>query len=208
MRDRLTAKDPGKPQLDKIPIGSWIMANALGLGLAFGLFGLVGGVIEAMGADHDSAARNVPAILAMAAGGVVFATLRRRALHSQDDGSAWRLVLVGLSVPAGFLAGLGVAPFDWMGALLVGGTVGAALQLGSYRRVDARGVLASAACWLAAGLIFTASAVLVIDVFLVGVLGLSGDSALGFAIVVTTLGMVGGAAGAGIEANTVGRRND
>lgn len=204
MRDRLAAKEQGRQQMHKIPIGPWIVANALGLGLAFGLFGLVGGLIEAVGADHDSAARNVPAIVAMAAGGVAFAVLRRRALHYQDAGSAWRLVLVGLSVPAGFLAGLGVAPFDWIGALLVGGTVGAVVQLNAYRPVSLRGVLASVACWLAAGLIFTASAILVIDVLLVGVFGLSGDGALSFALIATVLGMVGGAGGAIIEGSTIG----
>jgi hypothetical protein len=107
--------------------------------------------------------------------------------------------------PVGLLLGLGIAPFDWICAMLLAGTVGGAIQLRRYRPVSLRSVLVSAASWLGAGLIFTATAVVLIDVVLVGLLGLDGDSAAGFAIILTLLGLVGGAAGGAIEGRTVAR---
>jgi hypothetical protein len=187
------------------PRGAWIGANAAGIAMAFGLFALVGGVIEAMGADHDSVARNLPALVAMAAGGLAFALLRRRALRETGVGSRRQLLLIAVCPPVGLLLGLGIAPFDWICAMLLAGTVGGAIQLRRYRPVSLRSVLVGAASWLGAGLIFTATAVVLIDVVMVRLLGLDGDSAAGFGIILTVLGLAGGGAGGAIEGRTVAR---
>lgn len=201
MTDHPTTKQtsPGAPRTAAFSLGAWVRANAVGLGASFGSFALVGGVLEAMGADHNSLLRNVPAVLAMAAGGVVFAILRRGALGAQHAGSRRQLLIIGLSVPAGLFLGLGTPPFDWIGATLVGGTVGGALQLRALRPAGLRRVLASAGSWLAAGLILTATAIVLIDVLLVGALGLDGDSVVSFVVILTVLGLVAGATGGAIE---------
>src|SRR5262245_2459027 len=85
--------------------GAWALANALGLGLTFALFALVGASMEAMGAEHDTIGWGVPTLAAMVVGGTVFAQLRRRVLGGYYQGSWWQSLLVGVAVTAGFVAG-------------------------------------------------------------------------------------------------------
>jgi hypothetical protein len=182
------------------PLGAWVGANALGLGLTFALFALVGGTIEAMGADHDSAARNLPAIVAMLAGGTVFALLRRRVL---GVGPGWHAPAVGAGLTTGFLVG-SVAPFDFLLAILAAGTIGGILQLRAHRRQPGdyrRLLLVGTATWLVASLAAIAAAILVADVVLAGVFGVgdSLDGVAGFTAVVTLVGIVGGIVGGAIE---------
>jgi hypothetical protein len=204
--DRVTPGDQGMP----ISPMAWARANALGLGLAFGSFALVGGSIEAAGADHDSLLRNLPAVVAMVAAGTVFALLRRRALGARLAGPAWRAPVIGVGLAAGFVAGL-VAPFDFILGILAAGTVGGVLQLRSLRRQlgDSRRLLLTGiGAWLVAGLAAVATAVLTIDVFLVGVLGVDPDAGgvAPFAGIFALLGLIGGAVGGGLEGATLSRR--
>jgi hypothetical protein len=191
----------------EFPLGAWIRANAFGFGLAFGLFALVGGALEAMGAGHDSVARNLPAMLAMAAGGVALAVWRRAALGAHHTGVPWHLLIIGLCLPAGFVLGI-VAPLDWTVALLLTGTVGGAWQLRALRRVTARSLLAGAGGWLAAGVAATVAVVALMDGVVVGLLGvdmaaIDADpgvpSAALFTAAFVLLGLAGGAVGGAIE---------
>jgi hypothetical protein len=211
MTDHLTTgrAAPGDLGVPVSPM-AWARANALGLGLAFGSFALVGGGIEAMGADHDSLVRNLPAVIAMAVAGTVFALLRRRVLGAHLAGPGWRAPAIGAGLAAGFVAGL-VAPFDFILGILAAGTVGGLLQLRSLRRQlgDSRRLLLTGiGAWLVAGLAAVATAVLAIDVFLVGVLGVDPDAAgiAPFAGIFALLGLIGGAVGGGLEGATLSRR--
>lgn len=204
---------PGLTETAALPLGTWVRANALGLAVALGLFALVGGGIEAMGADHDSVARNLPAILAMLAGGTLFALLRRR-VSGTIRSSQWQLLIIGACVPAGFLLGM-VAPFDWVVAMLVAGTIGGALQLRPLRPVNARSLLVSAGSWWAAGVAATVTVVALIDGVLVGMLGIDPaaiDAAHGatsvilFTVAFSLLGLVGGAVGGAVEGAVLRRR--
>lgn len=214
MTDHITTGAVQQTPHTTIRLGAWIRANAFGFGLAFGMFALVGGAVEAMGAGHDSLARNLPALLAMAAGGVVLALLRRSALGTGHTGMPWHLLLIGLCVPAGFLLGV-VAPLDWVVAMLLAGTIGGALQLRALRPVNARSLLASAGSWLAAGVAATVVIVLVMDGLVVGLLqvdmtaidaepGVSSTVIFGSAF--GLLGLAGGAVGGAIEGTLVRRR--
>jgi hypothetical protein len=205
----------GRPETVAFPLGAWVRANTFGLALAFGLFALIGGTIEAMGAGHDSAARNLPALLAMAVAGSALALLRRRALGTHHTGPGWQLPLIGLLPPAGFLLGLGAAPFDFTMALLLTGTVGGALQLRALRPVGARSLLAGAGTWLVAALAATITVIVVMDGILGGLVGLDFEaidadpgaaSALLFAASFTIIGLVGGAVGGALEGATIRRR--
>ena len=212
MNDQVVTSEPSVRQRTAVdfPVGAWVRANALGLGLTYALFALVGDGIEAMGADHDSPARNLPAIIAMVTGGVAFAVLRRRVLDSHSRGLGWRELAVGVALTAGFIGGF-IAPFDFILSFVVAGTVAGALQLRPVQRQRTKAnrlLLIGVGAWLVAGLAAIGMAILVADVILVGVFGLSGSAGgvAGFVIVLALVGLVGGAVGGAIEGFALRRR--
>jgi hypothetical protein len=207
MTDDITSPAASRPAAALPPRGAWLRANTIGLGLAFAAFALVGGGAEAVGAGHDSLARNLPAIVAMLAGGVAFAWWRARALGGALRGPRWHPPVIGACLAAGFLLGV-VAPFDWVVAMLLAGVVGHAVQLREIRPVSVASLLGSAGSWLAAGIAATAVVVVTIDGILVGLFGLDmavidaepgGLSVAVFTLAFALLGVTGGAVGSAIE---------
>jgi hypothetical protein len=200
---------PPAPEPSDFPAGAWIRANAVGLSITFALFALVGGAIEALGADHDSAVRNLPAITAMAIGGMIFARLRRRALG--DTGSPWQPLAVGAGIAAGFAVGSVAVPLDFVISILVAGLFGGAVQLRQLRRrlaATRRLFLVAAGGWLIGAVAAIATVILVADVIIDGLLG-HGDvlsSVPGFVAVLAFVGFVSGAVGGAIEGATLRRR--
>lgn len=200
---------PYQQQTSRFPLDIWVRANAVGLGAAFASFALVGGSIEAMGADHDSLARNLPAIVAMIAGGTAFALLRRRALGTR--GPRWQAPAIGAGLTAGFVAGAVAVPLDFVAGILVAGTLGGALQLRSLRRqlaVSSPLVLVGTGSWLVAAVAAIAAAIFVGDVIITGMLGFGDalDGVAGFAAMFAVIGTVGGAVGGAIEGAVLRRR--
>jgi hypothetical protein len=187
----------------RLPLRPWVIANALGLGVTFALFALVGGSIESMGAEHDSVARNLPAIIAMVLGGTVFAQLRRSVLRTHYRRSVWQMLVIGIGIAAGFVAGF-MPPLDFIVSSLAAGMIGGAFQLREVRRRLGRPrslLVVGAGAWLVAGVAAVAAAVLVADVILVGALGLTDevDGVGGFVAILALVGLVSGAVGAAIE---------
>jgi hypothetical protein len=217
MTDHVTTAqtDPLQQATVTFPLGAWVRANAFGLGLAMGLFASVGGVMEAMGAAHESVARNLPAVLAMAVGGILLAWMRRRALAALATSARWHAPLIGICVPAGMILGLGTAPFDMIMALLLTGTAGGALQLRRLRPVGARSVLVSVGSWLVGAALAIVAVILVMDGILGGLVSVDFEaidadggatSVVLFALAYTVVGLVGGAVGSTIEGLTTHRR--
>jgi hypothetical protein len=205
----VTTQDDAQPTTT-FPLGAWVRANALGLGLTFALFGLVGEGMEAIGAEHDSVAWGVPTLTAMVFGGMVFAQQRRRVLGTYKGGSRWQVLIIGFGLTAGFVAGF-VPPLDFVGGTLAAGIIGGGIQLRGLRRRLGRSrslILLNVGAWLLAGLAAVAAAILVADVILVGALGL--DAAVngigGFVAILALIGLLGGGIGAGIEGAVLRRR--
>ncbi len=193
----------------QLRIGAWVRANAVGLGLTFALFGLVGEGMEAMGAEHDTAAWGVPTLAAMVLGGTAFAALRGRVLGVHHRGPRWHLVAIGAGSTAGFVAGL-VPPLDFLTGILAAGTIGGAVQLRRLRRQAGRtrrSTLVGVGGWLLGGLAAVAAAILVADVILTGMLDLADEvnGVGGFVAILALVGLVGGAVGGAIEGGALRR---
>lgn len=212
MTGNLTSEATVHDGQHQIPLrlGAWVRANAVGLGLTFALFALVGESMEAMGAEHDTVAWGVPTLVAMILGGTVFAELRRRVLGTLHRGGGWQVLIIGIGTTAGFVAGW-IPPLDFVAGTLAAGVLGGALQLrGLRRRVGRSGrlTLIGVGAWLVAGLAAVAAAILVADVIIVGALGLDDvpNGIGGFVAILTLVGVVGGAVGGTIEGAALRRR--
>ena len=191
----------------RLALGAWMLANALGLGTTFALFGIVGEAVEAAGAEHDTVGWGVPTLAAMVVGGMLFAHLRRRVLGSR---SRWpETLVIGVAVAVGFVAGW-FPPIDFVTGISVAGVVGGALQLREVRRLGhhRKLLLLSVGVWLVAGLAAVAAASLVADVIISGALGRADmvDGVGGFVAILALAGVVGGAVGGALEGIAVRSR--
>jgi hypothetical protein len=194
----------------RLPLGAWVRANAVGLAITFALFASVSEGMEAIGADHDTVAWGVPTLTAMVIGGTVFAQLRRRVLGTHHDGSRWQALIIGVGLAAGFVAGW-IPPLDFVVGVLAAGTIGGVLQLRGLRRGLRRTrslLLIGVGTWLLAAVAAVATAILVADVILAGVLGLDDEvnGAGGFVAILALIGLVSGTIGGVIEGATIRRR--
>ena len=118
MTDQITSQTTSRSQqpVGGFPLGAWVRANAVGLGIAYALFALFGGVAEELGAAHDSVTRNVAILAGLFIGAAVFALMRRKVLAPHLGSSPWTAVAAGVSLTAGFVLGFIMAgpPFDFV----------------------------------------------------------------------------------------------
>ncbi|HZC99563.1 MAG TPA: hypothetical protein VFA46_05045 [Actinomycetes bacterium] len=219
MTDNATTKAPihAKPRGGGFPLGAWVRANAVGLGVAYGLFALLGDAVEHWGgAPHDSIARNAAIMSALLIGAAVFVLMRRNVLAPHLGGAGRTAVAAGVGLAVGLTTGFMVAgpPFDFVFGVATLGTIGGALQWRLVKdRLSRPGglFLAGAAAWLAAAVAVLAVALFAGDLIFAA-LGQPDDaSAVGFMSYVaflTLLGVVGGAVGGAIEGAALRRRMD
>lgn len=194
---------------------AWIWANLAGLGAAYGLFGLFGGIVEyGLGFAHDSIIRDLALLVGLSVGAVVFVALRRRALASHIDNSKRVAMAAAIGFYAGFVIGFVVAgpPFDFVLGVIALGTIGGALQWRALRNdVERPGGLlwANIGGWLAAGVAVAVVAILAGDA-IHQLLGAPEDGTVPgitlFASFLALLGVVGGAVGGSIEGAALRRR--
>ncbi len=192
----------------------WIAANAIGLGVTYGLFALLGDLAEyGLGVAHDSMTRNMALLLAVLIGAALFVSLRRRVLA--DHVSNPRAVAIaaaaglGLGLIVGFAAG--GPPVDFMLGAIALGTIGGAFQWRALReRVEKPGRLLAASIggWTIGGI--AAGAVALIGDPLHSLFGAPSDgTVMGtvfFAFILTLMGVIGGTVGGWVEGSALRRR--
>jgi hypothetical protein len=203
----------GGGQSVAFPVGSWVWANAVGLGVAYGSFGLFGDIADALGARHGIG-HGIAAVIGLVVGGAVFVLLRRRVLAPHVARSTGTAVAAGIGLAAGFVVGLAIGgpPFDFVLGAITLGTIGGALQWRLLRRQVANPgglLLWSVAAWLASGVAVGAMAVFAGDAFFAA-LGQPKDGTLvgivSFTAFLLVLGLVGGAVGGAIEGRALRSR--
>lgn len=217
MTDQVTSETTtrGEQPVGGFSLGAWVRANAIGLGIAYGLFGLFGDGIEIfLGVAHDSVAHDLAIMSGLFIGATVFALMRRRVLAPHLGGSAWIAVAAGLSLAVGFVAGFVIAgpPFDFVLGVFALGTIGGALQWRLVKDKLARPgrlYLLGIGAWLAAAIAVLAVAIFTGDAIF-DALGQPEEGTM-FALVSFTaflalLGLVGGAVGGAIEGAALRRR--
>ena len=148
--------------------GRWVTVNAAGLGTSFGLFALLGGTVEALGADHDSLIRYLSLLAAFIVGGSLWAYLRQQTLlpHLKRAGRVGTAAVAAQA--AGFV--IGGPPLDFILGILAVGAVAGAIEWRILRRHLPRPARRSAigtAAWL------VASVIAIIPAMLLG--GIRGD---------------------------------
>ncbi|MFQ6013547.1 MAG: hypothetical protein ACE5LS_07890 [Thermoplasmata archaeon] len=111
MTDQFTSETAarGEQRAGGFPLGTWVTANALGLGVAYALFALFDGVAEAMGAPHGGLVHAVAAISGLLIGGALFAVMRWRVLSPHLGDSARMATAAGIGLAVGFVVGFGIA---------------------------------------------------------------------------------------------------
>lgn len=187
-------------------LGAWVRANAVGLGLAYAMFGLFGDAADALGARHGII-HGVSATGGLLIGGGVFVMLRRRVLAPHVARSTRTAIAAGVGLAAGFIVGVAVAgpPFDFILGAVTLGTVGGGLQWRLLRDQLARPgglLMASIAAWLVAGVTVGVIAVLAGDSVFHALGDPAEESVLGivsFTVFLLVLGVAGGTAGGLIE---------
>jgi hypothetical protein len=196
----------------------WVAANTVALGAGYGLSALLGGTIEALGADHDSILRAVLMMGALSTAGVLFAFLRQRALLPHVARARNVAIAAGLSVPAAFALGqIGGPPVYFALVIFAVGTVGGTVEWRILRRhADPPRMSGGrrAAIWLAAGIAGVAALILLdvlgaaqaIDTTLKTVLGDTVGDVVSFTTMWSIIGLAGGAIGGAIEGTTLKRR--
>jgi hypothetical protein len=195
-------------QAGPFSVGAWIRANALGLGVAYGLFGLFGGLAEeVLGFAHDSLGRDTAILLGLLAGAALFVGLRQRALGAHTDRSWLVSILAGVSLAVGVVVGFVIAgpPIDFVLGMLSLGVIGGALQWRRMRggiRNPGRMLLASVGAWIAGSVALVTVAVLVGD----AIDSVAGGGTAGFVAVLTLIGLVGGAVGGAVEGSALRRQ--
>jgi hypothetical protein len=191
-------------------LSRWVRANAIGLGVAYGLWALFGDGVEALfGVDHDSPVQFIAVMVGLAIGAALFVELRRRALAPHIDGSMKLALAAGVSLMLGVVVGFGVAgpPFDFVLGVISLGTIGGAVQWRTVRdQLPRTGglLLANIGGWLLAGVAVTATAFLAGDT----IDAAFGSELTGFVAILTVLGLIGGAVGGVIEGAALRRRLD
>ena len=181
-------------------VARWAAVNAAAMSAAWGLFGLFGGTIEALGAEHDSSARDLSLLTAFILGGSLFAHLRQRTLLPRVPRTkrVAAAAIVGLTV--GFVAGFLIAgpPLDFVLGIFAIGAVAGAVEWRILRHQLRRyGILAAigAVAWLVAGVAAIAPAALFGDAIDAAV----GGGTASFVTILLLIGFVGGAAGGALE---------
>lgn len=216
MSDHFASKSDTNVRVGRtFSVWSWIWANVIGLGLAYGLFALLGDLTEyGLGVTHDSGARNLALLGAVLAGASLFAVLRRRVIAPHVHTPRSVVLGSGGALALGLIVGFAVGgpPFDFMLGVISLGTIGGALQWRAWRgRLDKPGGLLAASIvgWLLAGVAVGAVAVLAGD-RLHQLFGAPEDgTAMGavfFVFILTLLGVVGGAVGGAVEGAALRRR--
>ena len=219
MTDQVTSETTthSKQSVGGFSLGAWVRANAIGLGIAYGLFGLFGDGIEIwLGVAHESVAHDLAIMSGLFIGAAVFALMRRKVLAPHLGGSVWIAVAAGLSLAVGFVVGFIIAgpPFDFVLGVFALGTIGGALQWRLVKDKLARPgrlYLIGIGAWLAAAVAVLAVAIFIIDPIF-ETLGLAeaeeGTIAalVSFTAVLALLGLVGGAVGGAIEGAALRRR--
>jgi hypothetical protein len=194
---------------------AWILANAVGLGVTYGLFALLGDVTEfGFGVGHDSFVRNLGLLVAVIVGSTVFVTLRRRVIEGLVEESTWVAVASGVGLAIGLTAGftVGGPPFDFMLGVLMLGTIGGALQWRKLKHQVARpGVLliVTIGGWLLAAIVAGGVAVLLGDALHTAFGSPPDGTPMGtvfFVFILSLMGMVGGVVGGSIEGAALDRR--
>ncbi|WP_052668510.1 hypothetical protein [Nitriliruptor alkaliphilus] len=189
-------------------VGRWVAVNAIGLGTAFGLFALLGGTVEALGADHDSLIRDLSLLVAFLVGGSLWAYLRQQTLLPDVERAGRVGTAAVIALTAGFVGGfvIGGPPLDFVLSILAVGTVAGGIERRILRRHLPRPGRRSAiapAGWLAAGIVAIIPAALFGDTI---------DAALGdlggFVAILLMIGLVAGAVGGALEALALGNRID
>ncbi len=217
MTDQVTSETTtrGEQPVEGFALGAWVKANAIGLGIAYGLFGLFGDGIEIfLGVAHDSVAHDLAIGSGLFIGAAVFALMRRKVLAPHLGGSAWIAAAAGISLAVGFVAGFVIAgpPFDFVLGVFALGTIGGALQWRLVKDKLARPgrlYLIGIGAWLAAAIAVLAVAIFTGDAIF-DALGQPEEGTM-FALVSFTaflalLGLVGGAVGGAIEGAALRRR--
>ena len=216
MSDHVTSKsDTSVDAKRSFSLGAWVRANVVGLGVAYGLFALLGDLTEyGLGVAHDSLVRNLALLVAVLVGASLFALLRQRVIAPSLHTPRWVVLGSFGSLASGLIVGFVVAgpPFDFMLGVISMGTIGGALQWRAWRgRVDRPGGLlaASIAGWVLAGVAVGAVAVFGVDA-LIRLFGAPEDGTpagiVGFVLILTLLGVVGGAVGGVVEGSALRRR--
>jgi hypothetical protein len=221
MTDHITSETDAPAQTRQpFSLKAWVWANIAGLAVAYGLFALLGDLVEhGLGMSHDSAARNVAILVAVLAGATVFVVRRQRVLADHISDSRWAAIAAGIGLSAGLIVGfvIGGPPIDFLLGAIGLGTIGGALQWRTLRtQVAGAGSLLAVTIlgWIAAGIAVGAFAFLVEPIYrLVGVPldGSADGTALGtlpFFLTLGMLGVVGGAVGGAIEGSALRRRLD
>jgi hypothetical protein len=191
-------------------LSRWVRANAIGLGVAYGLWALFGDGVEALfGVDHDSPVQFIAVMVGLAIGAALFVELRRRVLAPHIDGSMKLALAAGVALILGVIVGFGVAgpPFDFVLGVISLGTIGGAVQWRTVRDQLPRPgglLLANIGGWLLAGVAVTATAFLAGDT----IDAAFGSGLTGFVAILTVLGLIGGAVGGVIEGAALRRRLD
>jgi len=216
MSDHVTSKsDTSVDAKRSFSLGAWVRANVVGLGVAYGLFALLGDLTEyGLGVAHDSLVRNLALLVAVLVGAALFAVLRHRVIAPHLHTPRWVVLGSFGSLAFGLIVGFVNAgpPFDFMLGVTSLGTIGGALQWRAWRgRVDRPGGLlaASIAGWMLAGVAVGAVAVFGVEAS-IRLFGTPEDGTpagiVGFVLILTLLGVVGGAAGGAVEGMALRRR--
>lgn len=194
--------------------GEWMLANAVGLGITYGLFALLGDLAE-YGLDvvHDSLERNLALLVAVLIGVTVFVTLRRRALADHVTNPLGMAAAAAAGLSLGLIVGFAVGgpPIDFVLGATTLGIVGGTYQWRSLKnRVHRPGrlLMASIGGWVLAGI--SAGAVAFLGDPIHDLIGAPKDgTVLGtifFVFLLTAMGAVGGTVGGWIEGAALRRR--
>jgi hypothetical protein len=190
-------------------VRSWVIANALGLALVYALWALFAGVVEALGAGHESVVRDLSGLAGFLLGATAFTYLRYRALAGRVAWSTVGALAAGIGLAVGFVVGFVIAgpPVDFLLGVVALGTIGSGLQWRRFRHHVPRsgGLLAAGIFgWIGAGVVAVVVAILLGD----AVDGLFGSGVPGFVAVTAMLGLAGGATGGAVEGRALASRID
>lgn len=200
--------------LTAFPVQKWIMANAAGLGITYGLFALLGDLAEyGLGVVHDSIERNGALLAAVLIGASVFVYLRQQVLADHVNNPRGLAVAAAAGLSFGLIVGFAVGgpPIDFVLGATTLGVVGGTSQWRSLRsRVHHPGrlLLASIGGWILAGI--SAGAVAFLGDPIHELIGAPKDGTfmgtVFFVFLLTAMGVVGGTVGGWIEGAALGRR--
>jgi hypothetical protein len=209
-----SAVESGEGGSSGFSLKEWVLANAIGLGVTYGLFALLGDLAEyGLGVAHDSLARNLALLVAVIIGASVFVSLRKRVLADHVTNPRAVAVAAATGLALGLIVGFAVGgpPIDFMLGAIALGTIGGTSQWRALKdRVQNPGRLLAASIggWIIAGI--AAGAVAFTGDLLHGLFGSPEDgTAMGtvfFVFILTLIGVVGGSVGGWIEGSALRRR--